>query len=69
LPNPTKRQGLTAFIGSMLVVGLGVLLLVDGFFVHPDAQSSLVFIVLPFCQLAGVVVLVLIIWRMGGRVS
>lgn len=69
LANRTKRQGLTAFIGSMLVVLLGVLLLVDGFFVHPDAQSGLVFIVLPFCQLAGIAVLILITRRVGRRVS
>jgi hypothetical protein len=69
LANRTKGQALTALIGSALVVCLGVLLLVDGFFIHPDAQSALVFIVLPFYQLAGVVVLILIIRRMGRRVS
>lgn len=69
LANRTKGQALTAFTGSVLVVFLGVLLLVDGFFVHPDAQNALAFVVLPFYQLVGVAVLILLIWRGVRRVS
>ena len=60
----TQRQAMTAFIGSLLVVCFGILLLVEGFFVHPDAQNALIFIVLPFYQWIGVMVLLLLIWRL-----
>jgi hypothetical protein len=69
LANRTKGQALTAFVGSILVVCFGVLLLVDGFILHPDPQSALAFIVLPLYQLPGVAVLIIVIRRLGGRAS
>ncbi len=67
LANRTKRQAMTAFVGSVLVISFGMVLLVDGFCVHPEAQNALAFIVLPFYQLTGVLVLILVVWRMGRR--
>jgi hypothetical protein len=48
---------LTILIGALAISGYGLLVLVHAFFVEPDAQSGLVFIFLPFWQLAGALLL------------
>ena len=69
LAKRTKGQARTAFVGSVLVVGFGVFVLVEGFIVNPEAQSALAFVVLPLYQLAGVGVLIIVIRSVGGRAS
>ncbi|MEW6356752.1 MAG: hypothetical protein AB1696_10520 [Planctomycetota bacterium] len=68
------RQAVAVLIGTMLLVGLSIILLVHGFIVDPKEQNLLLFIIMPAGQLVWVgilliVTLVLGISRGAGRPS
>ena len=55
-----KASGV-AFAGTLILVLFGVSTLIDGFFIHLDAQSGLLFLFIPFWQLIGSCILALIV--------
>jgi hypothetical protein len=56
----STRQAKAVLGASLVVVGFGVAVLTDGFFIHLDAQNALLFIFLPVYQLLGCLVATII---------
>ncbi len=58
--NENKKQRRTRLIGFTLIVAFGIFILIDGFFIHSDAQNALLFVFLPIYQWAGIIIVVAI---------
>lgn len=64
------RELLILLIGSVLITVLGLFVLYDGFFIHPDAQSGLLFIFIPVYQWIGCGIIAILTWhKQGSRVE
>jgi hypothetical protein len=50
----TLPQSLVFLLGCLLVTGFGGVVLIDGFYIHHDAQNALLFVFLPIYQWIGV---------------
>jgi hypothetical protein len=62
ISDKNRTQSVVAFVGSLLLVLLGVGALYDGFFIHLDAQNGLLFLFIPLWQLVGSLILGIIIF-------
>ncbi len=51
-----KKQRITRLVGLTLIVAFGVLIIIDGFFIHSDAQNALLFVFVPIYQWVGIVI-------------
>jgi hypothetical protein len=50
LKSGVPKKDINLFVTSIIVCGSGLLILVDAFFIHLDAQNALLFIFLPAYQ-------------------
>lgn len=59
---------IVSLIAALLLVGFGVLVLLNALVIHPDTQSGLVLVLLPIAQLKGALILgaICIILKLGG---
>lgn len=44
------KKDIAIFVSTIIVCGFGIVLLIDAFFIHIDAQSGLIFLFLPIIQ-------------------
>ncbi len=50
------KERITRLLGFILVIAFGIIVLIDGFFIHSDAQNALLFIFLPLYQWIGIAI-------------
>ena len=54
------KERITRLLGFILVIAFGIIVLIDGFFIHSDAQNALLFVFLPIYQWIGIVIVLAI---------
>jgi hypothetical protein len=65
--NKNLGQKILYGVGFTLIVAFGVIGLIDGFFIHSDAQNALLFVFLPLYQWLGIAIVAVISYSFNAK--